>query len=182
MNHGKFLEHIATVTGESLGTVKLAFRVLREAGLITGGRGTNAPTRTVQDAALFFCWIGLSDRPGEAAQMVNDFGFARARCHSNPLGVQDGEILVDVLANLLVAEAAGKDFGVPYSVDFEPDSLSVRLAFGFSGILFDLADQHREDGQAFEDIYRKPYRVTRTFVGEFVRALAAPFREGAGNG
>ena len=69
-----FIDGIASATGFSGKTIRVAFRSLREAGLMTtGARGVNAPDMVSMDAARLLIWALVSDRPADAPQIVGDF-------------------------------------------------------------------------------------------------------------
>lgn len=69
-----FIDGIANATGFSSKTIRVAFRSLREAGLMTtGARGVNAPDMVSLDAARLLIWALVSDRPADAPQIVGDF-------------------------------------------------------------------------------------------------------------
>jgi hypothetical protein len=70
-----FIEGMAEAMGLPIATVQVAFRVLRDGGLLTtGARGVNAPDMTPRDAARMLLWALVSDRPADACSAVEDFG------------------------------------------------------------------------------------------------------------
>jgi hypothetical protein len=180
--HSDFIDHIAMTFGESLNTVKLAHRLLREAGHIEGGRGKHAPQRCPADAAAFLCWMGVTDRPTLAPAVFEDFGGisiwgGRPLPEGHPLkflGLADNHTLAEALAALITAEISGLHLPIGYTIEFAADELNVGINSGADRALYTREDDpHEADYRAR---YGRPFRVVRTFPREFIRDLARIFQ------
>jgi hypothetical protein len=180
VQHAAFLKNIAIAFGESESTIKLVHRILREAGCLRGQRGKHSPERVPADAAIFVCWIGVTDKPALAESAINDFGHARATGRTDDwqkeflarLQLSGDHSLLDMVEALIKASAAGirlSDHN--YRIDFQPDELFVRLDFGFNGFGYS-----REDDPETAKRHTKPYRVVRTIPHQLIESVATMFK------
>lgn len=184
VKHGDFIRHIADTTGETLATINVAYRALREVGYFQGKQGVNSPTRSPVDAAIFLVWLGISDRPSQAPLVYQDFGLCRAQSRGpfpvdHPyaqLGLDPGHTLVTALSVLIDAES--RDVPLPgYSVTFAADELNVSVDFGFARALY--TREYSADALDLLARYGRPYRVVRIFDRDFIRRVAAVFQSAA---
>ncbi|RWE07661.1 MAG: hypothetical protein EOS23_26425 [Mesorhizobium sp.] len=178
VRHADFLDRISHVFGEDHATFKLAYRLIRESGIaLEGKRGRHAPERTPGDAAVLWCWLGVTDKPVSAPLALHDFGFSlrvgrprEEEVMRQSLELQDRHCALDALTALIEAEAAGKELP-GYVVEFQPDELSVVIDCGFERYRYS-----REPDEAAAARWAKPYRIIRQFPQPFVRGIAAIFR------
>ncbi len=177
MQHAEFLEQIADKLGESLPTIKQAHRVLREAGVLEGKRGKHAPQRSAADAAVFLCWIGITEKPSLAPMGVTDFGNSRRVGSRGDLpqffNVDDAPTLLDALRILVQAAIDGSDSERSYVVEFEADELSVAIDFGSARARY--SRDTDPDADLYAARYGRPFRVCRVFPREFIRSVASIF-------
>lgn len=127
---GVLIEQVAVSTGVPVGTVSLAFRGLREAGLVTtGARGVNAPPMTPLDAARLLIVLAVTDRPSRAAEVVADFG-----------GLIDdqGRRAEDALAQAIVSMAADPLAfgGVNLIVHLQKLAIEIKTGSGEAAAMF----------------------------------------------
>lgn len=181
VQHAEFISKMAGAIGESENTVKLVYRALREAGIVDGKRGKNAPERTPLDAAVFLCWIGFTDKPSLAPAVLKDFG-QLVQEKSVPaeladLGLASGHTLLEMLTAMVAAVARGRRFdsAFPY-IQFSPEDMHVRVELGGGLDAWFGFERDRELG-ADDARYAKPYRTTRTFPQEAIERIGAIFHD-----
>lgn len=180
VQHTHFIAGIADALGETESTIRLVHRTLREAGALQGQRGRHSPKRTPEDAAVFLCWIGTTDKPSLGPVAVEDFGKssrwgqlgASERETLQRLGLLEDHSLLEMLAALVRTSAQGEDLG-GYVIDFRPDELHVRVD-GFLGT-FGYSREHGPAAAEYTARHAKPYRVTRTLPKSLIDRVARIF-------
>lgn len=180
VQHAQFIAGIANAFGETENTIKLVHRTLREAGYLHGLQGRHAPERTAEDAAVFLCWLGTTDKPSLGPVAVEDFGKSRRSGHLGNseretlqrLGLPEEHSLLEMLAALVRTSANREDLG-GYVIDFRPDELHVRVN-GFLGT-FGYSREHETAVAEYNARHAKPYRVTRTLPKSLIDSVAAIF-------
>lgn len=179
IKHSDFMTEVANAFGESVNSIKLVHRLVREAGIVEGRRGRHAPARSPHDAGVFLCWIGITDKPSEAVEAVKDFGGSPSMGRDSevddllrPLGLAAKHSLLDFLAALVKATAEGIDLP-PYNIVFEPGDLSVTIDFGLARRRYGLDTV--EDADHYYQKHGKAYRVTRILPKSLIERIAAAF-------
>lgn len=182
VQHARFLSFIADTFGETESTIKLVHRTLREAGMLHGQRGRHSPDRSPEDAAVFLCWLGTTDKPSLAPLAVEDFGKSPRVGHLDTSGretlarleLSEDHTLLEMLAALVRVTAKGEDLQ-GYTIDFQPDELFVRVSGFFGGFAY--TRENEADAAEYAARHAKPYRVTRTLPKSLIDCVAKMFAD-----
>lgn len=164
MRAGPFIDTIAGAYRVEQATVKVLFRALRDARLLTtGARGVNAPHMTPLDAARMTIALLATDSPSRAVERVQRFGAmvyqpaeSTATAADHPCLAGDGVTLEAALARLLTFgpgadDADGMLRGSPYVEVLENAKKATIQFHGFEGPVAVFRDAARTDDVKAQD-------------------------------
>lgn len=197
----QFIDGMAGATGLSDKTIRVAYRSLREAGLMTtGARGVNAPDMVSMDAARMLIWALVSDRPADGPQVVADFaglalqpdllegshfdslravfpGFFEPHCF---------ETGIEMLLNLLNAEGGADPVIEDCAIEIRSSDLIGIIEINSVSFVYALSFDHGSQGDlrsansgffAKRSEYQRRIKQSRRVEVEEIEEIAAMFAE-----